>query len=157
MATGTSPATTYDLTGLSVPGSDLAGVTGPSGGADLTGAPLGVAPMIEGWFRAVAQAAAVAGVGEVRFGPVPQGRMWLLQRYVVSVDPDTGGLASCSLYLGTAATPYLEDGTVKGDLDVGDGDPPIVVPAGEVIIFQWAAAGAGRCTARIQYAQALLG
>lgn len=154
MATGTSPAALYDLSGLSVPASALAGVSGPTGGGVASA---GVGPTIEGWFRAVASTVAVAGAGEVRFGPVPQGRMWLLQRYVVSVDPPTGGLASASVYLGQAATPYLEDGTIKGDLDVADGDPPIVVPAGEIIIFQWAAAATGRCTARIQYVQAILG
>jgi hypothetical protein len=145
----------YDLAAV-VPASALAGVVGPAAPINLDGQPAGgLGLQIEGMFRVSGEATAVGGVAVVSFGPVPQGRLWLLQRYVVSATPAVG--AACSLYLDQVATPFLEDGTISGDLDVADGDPPILVPSGSVILFAWAGAATSRCYARVQYAQAYLG
>lgn len=126
----------------------LAGVVGPSGALD--GA-RGVSITTGGLFKAIGQAVSnPSGVAVVRFGPVPTSAMWLLERYVVSVEGSPG--SSASLYIGDPKTPNLEDGTVKGDLDVGEGRPAIMVPGGEELTFQWVNAGVGNtATARIQY------
>lgn len=132
----------------SVPTELLAGVVGPSGALEGS---RGVTVTTGGLFKVIGQA--VTGADEiavVRFGPVPASSMWLLQRYVVSVENDPG--SQCSLYIGDPVTPNLEDGTLRGDLDVADGAPPIMVPGGEVLTFQWVSAGVGNvATARIQY------
>jgi hypothetical protein len=137
-----------------IPASELAGVSGPAGTLAVGTAPIGV--QIAGLFKAVGQTVTAGGTGTVMFPPVPSGAMYLLQRYVVACENDPG--SQCSLYLGEIATPFLEDGTLRGDLDVADGSPPIMVPGGEVIIFHWVNAGTGNvATAKIQYALASSG
>lgn len=136
-----------------VPAELLAGVRGPTGALEGSA---GVTITTGGLFKVVGQAVTNAqGRALVQFGPVPLASMWLLERYVVSIETPPGDPApgsACSLYIGDPVTPNLEDGTISGDLDVGEGPPAIMVPAGEVLTFEWAGAGVGNtATARIQY------
>lgn len=154
MATGTILGALQVL--ADVPASALAGVLGPD--PSTPGAPTGgLTVWTEGLFKQTGQAISDAG-GEavVQFGPVPANRMWLVQRWVVSVENSPG--SQCSVYTDAIATPNLEDGTIAGDLDVADGDPALIVASGSVLIFHWVNAGAGNtATARIQFAVAAIG
>lgn len=133
-----------------VPGSALAGVVG-GGFASSAEA----RQVIDSYERAAAEADSAAGAALVKFGPVPQGRVWLVQRYLVAVEGAPGSVAS--VYIGNPATINLVDGTAQGDLDVGAGDPPLIVPGGDVLTFEWAGAGDGnRCIATVQYLVARL-
>lgn len=136
-----------------VPASELAGVLVSP---EVAGAPGGeVREALEGYVRDAADAVSANGSARVTFGPVPQGRMWLVQRYVVAVENNPGSV--CSVYVGQPSTLNLEDGTAQGDLDVGTGDPPLIVPGGEVLTFEWLGAGSGnRCIAKVQYVVARL-
>lgn len=131
-----------------VPAAELAGVLAAPSSA---GGPAGQQVVESYEPRAVAsETSGATGVATVRFGPVPAGRVWLVQRYLVHVENDPGSVAS--VYVGSPATVNLVDGTSKGDLDVGSGDPPLIVPGGQVLTFQWAAAGVGNeCLATVSY------
>lgn len=137
-----------------VPASALAGVLGPN--PDTPGIPAGgVGLQLEGIFKQTEQAVSVGGEARVIFGPVPANRMWLVQRYVISVTGSPGSV--CSIYTDEIATSTLEDGTISGDLDVGEGEPSLIVASGSVLIFHWLGAGAGNtASARLQYAVAAI-
>lgn len=101
------------------------------------------------------QAADASGIAEVRFGPVPVGRVWDVERIIVHVD--SANTTTALVFLGDTEIPNLLDGTPSGNLNVADCNPPIHVPDGEYFTIRWTGAVQGElCSARIQIQQGVV-
>jgi len=94
---------------------------------------------------------AADGSARIQFDGPPIGKVWLVQRYVLSMDPGGAG-STIRVYVGTVSLGGFRDGSVKGDLNIADGGTPLFVGGGSPVIFVWEGGTPGdAATAQLQY------
>ncbi len=96
------------------------------------------------------QPAGATGSMVVQFPTVPDGEVWLVDRFVVSSTSTSATRAR--LYVDTADPSRLLDGSDAGNLDVADNSSPIQLLAGTALVIVWSGASLGAVgTARAQW------
>ena len=104
--------------------------------------------------------ASSAGVAKMRWGPVPEGYCWYIERYS-GYCPTAAATAAVFVVLGSTGTAavdpsYQMDSTIMAAAQtsvVGDANQPIYVPAGYHFVFQFTGATSGdKCVGSIQHA-----
>jgi hypothetical protein len=100
--------------------------------------------------RSAASPAAAGGVAQVQFGPVPDDRLWFLERLAVSCNSSSA--TTCTLYLDIIDPTHALDYTPAGNFDIADEAAPIQLPTGSTLLVVWSNASAGAIgTARAQF------
>lgn len=93
---------------------------------------------------------AAGGLATVEFDQVPDSELWMLERASVFCDSETP--TTFAFYLDQVDPARVLDYTNSGNSDVADESQPIQIPAGSILIGQWAGASAGAVgTVRVQY------
>lgn len=94
-------------------------------------------------------AATASGTVTGTFQPVPAGRLWLVERIVVSCTSSTPTAAA--FYTDNVNAAGLVEGTSAGNFDIADENSPLAVDGGSTLIVQWTGASVGAVgTCRVQ-------
>lgn len=94
-------------------------------------------------------AADATGIIQATFAPVGAGRLWLVERIVVSCT--SSSVTAAAFYVDQVAPDALVEGTSAGNFDIADENSPLVVDALSSLIVRWIGASAGATgTCRVQ-------
>ena len=93
-----------------------------------------------------------SGNGTVRFGPVPPGQHWLIERITVRCSTLIAPVPVFTVYTQSVADANAVDTTVAGNLDTSDNSNPVMVEPGEEVIGVWASGVVGAIASwNVQY------
>lgn len=99
--------------------------------------------------RTAISKAAAGGTATATFPAVPAGRLWLVERIVVSCTSSSA--TSAALYVDQVDALHLVEGTSAGNFDIADENSPLVIESLSVLTVVWTGASNGAVgTCRVQ-------